>query len=311
MGDFFSALGDILTNETTYISAAAFAAFLAFAATGEWVAEKSGTLNISVEGMLLAGAFGAAMGFHWTESLVVGAVVAIAGGLAVAIAQAEMSHRLPADQFVVGLALNILVLGLTGFLDGEFEPKLTRAQPVELPLLSDIPLVGEALFGQSWLLYPLYLIVPAAWWLVYRTRWGLEVRSVGEDPQSADVSGIAVNRRRRQSIYVAGITSGLGGAFLVLGRLGSFQDSIVGGRGFIAIAAVIFGGWTLRGTIGGCILFGTVVSLRFSLPFTGYELNNELLTSAPFVITILGMAIFAHRVRQPAALAQPFSRGLK
>lgn len=311
MGDFFSAIADVLSSDATFVTAVGFAALLAFAATGEWVAEKSGTLNISVEAMLLAGGFGAAMGFHWTDSLAVGVLVAVGAGMVVAFAQAELSHRLPADQFVVGLALNILVLGLTGFLDSELDPQTSRASTVEIPLLSDIPLIGKALFGQSWLLYLLYAVVPLAWWIVYRTRWGLEVRAVGEDPQAADVSGIHVNRRRRQSIYIAGATSGLGGAYLVLAQVGGFQDSVVGGRGFIAIAAVIFGGWTLKGTIGGCVLFGTVLSFRLSLPTLGYDLNNELLTSLPFVITILGMAIFAHRVRQPAALAQPFLRGLK
>ncbi len=311
MSDFLSGLVDVLTSEPAYISAAAFAALLAFAACGEWVAERSGTLNISVEAMLLGGAFGAAVGYDLTDSYAVGAVVGIGAGLVVASGQAELSHRLPADQFVVGLALNILVLGLAGFLDGELEPSTARAGTVDIPVLADIPLVGEALFGQPWLFYLVYPLVPISWWLVYRTRWGLEVRSVGENPQSADVSGIDVNRRRRQTIYLAGATSGLGGAYLALAVVGSFEDSIVGGRGFIAIAAVIFGGWTLRGTIAGCVLFGSVLSFRLSLPVLGYDLNNELLTSLPALATIVGMAIFAHRVRPPAALAQPFVRGLK
>ena len=117
---------------------------------------------------------------------------------------------------------------------------------------------------------------------------------MGEDPQSADVSGIHVNARRRQSIYYAGLTSGLGGAFLVFVQIGRFEDSVVGGRGFIAIAAVIFGGWTLRGTIAGCVVFAGALSFRLSIQGLGYELNSELLQSLPFVVTLLGMAIFAH-----------------
>jgi simple sugar transport system permease protein len=147
--------------------------------------------------------------------------------------------------------------------------------------------------------------------MVYRTRFGLEVRASGENPQSADVSGIDVNKRRRQAIYWAGVTSGLGGAFLILVQVGQFEDSIVGGRGFIAIAAVIFGGWTIRGTIAGCILFAGALSFRLSIQGLGYQLNSELLQSLPFLVTIGGMAFFAHRVRPPAALAQPFVRGLK
>lgn len=311
MGELFSAIGDILSSESTYINAALFAAFLAFGATGEWVAERAGTLNISVEGMLLAGAFTAALGYDVTGSVAAGVVTGMAGGMLVALVQAEMSHRLVADQFVVGLTLNILVLGLTGFLDRELEPVTDFAARWRIPLLSDIPLIGDALFGQRWPFYLLYVLVPVSWWLVYRTRWGLELRSAGENPQSADVSGIDVNKRRRQTILYAGLSSGMGGAFLIFAQIGRFEDSIVGGRGFIALAAVIFGGWTLKGTIAGCILFAAALSFRLSIQGIGYELNSELLQSLPFLVTILGMAIFAHRVRPPAALARPFVRGLK
>ncbi len=310
MFDFVAALGDIASSEAAWVGAISFAALLAFAASGEWVAQKSGTLNISVEGMLLAGAFGAAIGQDVFGSVAIGMAVGAVGGLLVATAQAEMSHRLPADQFVVGLALNIGVLGLTGFLDGELEPQTQRATEVAIPVLRHIPLVGEAFFAQPWPMYLVYVVVPVTWWLIHRTRWGLEVRAIGNNPQSAHVSGIDVNLRRRQSVMIAGITSGLGGAYLTLALSGSFEESIVGGRGFIAIAAVIFGGWTLGGTIAGCLLFGTVLSFRLSLPLLGYELNNELLTSLPFVATLVGVALFARRFRPPASLAQPFISGV-
>jgi ABC-type uncharacterized transport system permease subunit len=308
---FFEAFVDIFTSESTYINGALFAALLLFAATGEWVAERAGTINISVEGMLLSGAFTAAVGYDLTQSAVLAILAGICGGLIVAFLQAEMSHRLSADQFVVGLTLNILVFGLTGFLAQEIDPKTTIVATWNIPLLSDIPLFGQALFGQPWPFYLLYVVVPLSAWMVYRTRFGLEVRASGENPQSADVSGIDVNKRRRQAIYWAGLTSGLGGAFLILVQVGQFEDSIVGGRGFIAIAAVIFGGWTIRGTIAGCVLFAGALSFRLSIQGLGYQLNSELLQSLPFLVTIVGMAFFAHRVRPPAALAQPFVRGLK
>jgi ABC-type uncharacterized transport system permease subunit len=311
MSGFFEAIFDIFTSESTYLNGALFAAFLAFAASGELVAERAGTLNISVEGMLLGGAFTSAVGYDVSESILVALFAGVLGGLLIAGVQAEMSHRLTADQFVVGLTLNILVFGLAGFLDNELEPTTKLAGRWDIPVLSDIPLVGQALFGQRWPFYFLYLLIPLTWWLLYRTRWGLELRAVGENPQSADVSGIDVNRRRRQSIYYAGFTSGLGGWFLIFGQIGLFEDSVVGGRGFIAIAAVIFGGWTLRGTIAGCVVFAGALSFRLSIQGLGYEVNSELLQSLPFLVTLLGMAIFAHRVRPPAALAQPFVRGLK
>ncbi len=178
-------------------------------------------------------------------------------------------------------------------------------------MLADIPLIGDALFDRSWILYLLYPLIPLCWWLVYRTRWGLEVRCVGENPQVGDVCGIDVNKRRRQAVYICGMCGGLGGAYLDSGQIGDFGANGVAGRGFLALIAVIFGGWTLHGTLAGCLLFGAVLSFRLSLPALGYQLNGDLLSSLPFVVTIVVMAIFATRVRPPAALAQPFIRGLK
>ena len=310
MGDFFSAISDVVTNEVTYSGAMRFAALLAFAAIGETIAERAGTLNISLEGMLLGGAFAGALGMHLSSSVAVGLVFATFVGMLIAAVQANMSHRLSANQFIVGLALNTLVLGVASFLNTSIQPVSRAAHRFAIPPLSEIPLVGDAFFNQPWPLYLVYPMIPAAWWLLYRTRWGLEVRAVGENPQSADVTGIDVNKRRRQSIYIAGLTSGLGGGYLVLGQVGRFEDAIVGGQGFIAIAAVIFGGWTMRGVIGGCLLFGTVNSFRLTLPTVGHELNSELLSAAPFVVTIVTVSFFAHRTREPRALAQPFVRGL-
>lgn len=302
---------DILTSDVTYSSAMRFAALLMFVACGEWVAERSGTLNISVEGMTLAGAFAAAVGVDVTGSIAAGLLLGCVAGFVVAWLQANLSHRLPADQFVVGLTLNIGVLGLVSYVDHQLEPVVTRASTLSIPVLASIPLVGSALFSQPWPLYLVYPLVPLVWWLVFRTRWGLEVRASGEDPTSADVAGIEVNRRRRQAICVAGMTSGLGGAYLVLGVVGSFADSIVGGRGFIALAAVIFGGWTLRGTIAGCVLFGAVVSFRLSLPAQGVEgVNTEFLAALPYLVTLTAMALLARRIRPPGALAKPFLRPL-
>lgn len=308
---FFDAFWDIFTSDSTYLNGALFAALLLFAASGEWIAERAGTINISVEAMLLAGAFTGAVGYDLTDSVALAMLTGAVGGVIVAGVQAEMSHRLAADQFVVGLTLNILVLGLAGFLDREIEPAAKSASVLEIPLLHDLPLIGQALFGQRWPFYLLYGLVPLSWWLMFRTRWGLEVRASGEDPQSADVSGIDVNGRRRQAIYYTGFTSGLGGAFLVFVQIGDFNESIVSGRGFIAIAAVIFGGWTLRGTIAGCVVFAGALSFRLSIQGLGYQLNSELLQALPFLVTIFAMAIFAQRVRPPMALARPFVRGLK
>ena len=311
MDGFFIAIGDVLTNGVTYSAAIRFAALLAFCACGELVAERAGTLNISVEGMIIGGAFAAATGYHVSGSVTIGLFFAVAVGLLVAMVHANLSHRLSANTFVVGLSLNILLLGMSAFLANQIKPSTRAAHKIEIPILADIPLVGEAFFYQPWPLYLVYPLIPFCWWLLYRTRWGLEIRAVGENPQAADVSGIDVNKRRRQGVYLSGMTSGLGGGYLILGQIGRFDDAMVGGQGFIAIAAVIFGGWTLRGAIGGCLLFGAVNSFRLSLPTLGHPANPELLSALPFIVTILAMMVFAHRTREPAAMAKPFIRGLK
>lgn len=306
------AIIDVFLSEPAYGVTARFAAILLFAACGEWIAERAGTINISVEGMLLGGGLMGAVGYQLGGSVAIGLAFGALGGLAISAVQAEMSHRLTADQFVVGLTLNILVVGLAGFFDSEFDLDVSRASTVSIPWLVDIPLFGEALFGQPWPFLLLYALVPFSWWLMFRTRWGLEVRASGEDPQAADVSGIDVNKRRRQTIYYTGFTSGLGGAFWLFAQVGQFNEDIVNGRGYIAIAAVIFGGWTLRGTIAGSVLFAGALAFRLSLQVVGYtQVNSEFLQAFPFLLTILGMAIFAKRVRAPAALARPFIRGLK
>lgn len=312
MGDFWASLADIATNESAYRNAVIAAVVLLFAASGELVAEKAGTINISLEGMMLAGAFGAAVTVDATGSVWLALLVAAGAGLVVASVQANMSHRLPADQFVVGLVLNVLVLGVVGFLAGEIEPQSTVVDRLEVPLLAEIPLLGPALFDQPWVLYLVYPLVPAIWWLLYRSRWGLEVRAIGEDPNASDVSGLHVNKLRRQTIYLAGITAGIGGGYFLFARSGRFEDSLIGGRGFIAIAAVIFGGWTLKGTVAGCVLFGLVGSFVLTIPSLGYSsIDPAFLAMAPNIVTIAAMALFAKRVRQPAALARPFIRGLK
>lgn len=304
------ALATLFTSETLYISAFQLSVLFVFAGSGEWVAERAGTLNISVEGMLLAGAFGAVVGNYLTGSIAAGLVMGCLCGWMVSLVQAELSHRLTANQFVVGLALNVLVIGLTAFLASEFKFGPARAGVVSIPILRDIPLVGVAMFARPWPAYSVYALVPLAWWLVFRTRWGLEVRAVGENPQSADVSGIHVNARRRQAVMLCGLMAGYGGAFFVVGQVGLFQYGMINGRGFIAIAAVIFGGWTLRGAVIGGVLFGLVEALTIATSVNGYKLDPFVLDSAPYVVALLVMMVFATRVRAPRALAQPFVRGL-
>lgn len=301
----------IADNITTILSSSVrLAVPLAFAACGEYVAERAGTLNISIEAMMLGGAFTGALTASLTGSPEVGLLAGAAAGLAVAYVHATMSHRLSANTFVVGLTLNTLVLGLTSYLIQGRDLRSELINSTAIPGLSKIPILGQPLFDQPWPAYFLYLLVPAIWFLVQRTRVGLEIRAVGENPQAADVTGIHVNRRRRQTILLSGLLSGIGGAYLTVCEVGTFNAGMTAGRGFIVIAAVIFGGWTLRGALLGCLLFGAADAMRLALPALGYQLNPELLIAAPYLLALLAMMFFAKRNRQPAALAQPFERGI-
>jgi ABC-type uncharacterized transport system permease subunit len=221
----------------------------------------------------------------------------------------NLSHRFTANPFVVGITLNVLALGLTSYLLATVSISPRQVGILTIPVLSHIPIVGRPLFSERWPAFGLYALVPFVWWVVQRRRWGLELRAVGENPQAADVTGIDVNRRRRQALLWCGALSGLGGAFLAVGEVGTFNANMTAGRGYIVIAAVIFGGWRLRGTIAGCFLFGGADALRLALPALGYSLNSQALIAAPYVLPLVVMCFFAQRSRQPAALAQPFERG--
>jgi simple sugar transport system permease protein len=295
---------------TTILDSAVFLTVpLLFAALGEYIAERAGTLNISVEAMMLSGAYAAALGSSVWGRADLGLLWGMAAGLSVALIHANFSHRLQANTFVVGLTLNVLALGLTNYLLHQVDMTPMLMDTVDVPGLSRIPIIGEPFFSQPWPAYLLYGLVPLVWWAMQRSRWGLEMRSVGENPKAADVTGIHVNKRRRQGLLVCGLLAGLGGAFLSVAEVGTFNSNMTAGRGFIVIAAVIFGGWTLRGTVAGCFLFGGVDAFRLALPALGYTLNPQLLIASPYLCALLAMCFFAKRTRQPAALAQPFERG--
>lgn len=295
--------------ETILTSAVHLSVPLSFAACGEYVAERAGTLNISVEAMMLSGAYAGAIGSSVMHNAGAGLLWGAAIGVVIGVIHGNLSHRLHTNTFVVGITLNVLALGLTSYLLNAVDMQPRQVGILTVPLLSHIPIIGEPLFSQRWPFFLLYALVPAVWWTVQRRRWGLELRSVGENPTAADVSGIDVNHRRRQSLVWCGALSGFGGACLSIGEVGTFNTNMTAGRGFIVIAAVIFGGWTLRGTIAGCFLFGGADALRLALPALGYMVNPQLLIAAPYLLALFVMCFFAARVRQPAALAQPFERG--
>ncbi|MEO6885392.1 MAG: ABC transporter permease [Jatrophihabitantaceae bacterium] len=282
---------------------------LAFAACGEYLAERAGTLNISVEAMMLGGAFASVATASATGSATIGLFAGAIVGLVVAVVHANLSHRAEINTFVVGLVLNSVVLGLTSFLIATSRFASHQVSQVSIPGLRDIPMVGDALFVERWPVYLLIIVIPLTWWLVERSRWGLELRAVGENPQAADGTGIPVNRRRRQALMWCGLLSGFGGAYLATAEVGSFNANMTAGRGYIVIAAVIFGAWRLGRSMVGCMLFGLADAMRLALPALGITLNVQFLIAVPYLLALLAMLIFATQHREPKALGQPFERG--
>jgi general nucleoside transport system permease protein len=282
---------------------------LAFAACGEYVAQRAGTLNISVEAMMLGAAFGSIAVASATGSATIGLAAGALIGVLIAVVHANLSHRAQINTFVVGLVLNALVLGLTSYLITISTFTGHQVGRVDIPVLRDIPIIGPMLFVQRWPAYLLLLAIPLTWWLVERSRWGLELRAVGENPQAADVSGIKVNHRRRQALLFCGLLAGLGGAYLAVGEVGSFNQNMTAGRGYLVIAAVIFGAWRLGRTMIGCAVFGLADAMRLALPALGITINSQLLIAAPYLLALLAMLVFATKHREPRALAQPFQRG--
>ncbi|MGH8862066.1 MAG: ABC transporter permease [Jatrophihabitantaceae bacterium] len=282
---------------------------LAMAACGEYLAERAGTLNISIEAMMLSAAFTSVATASATGSASLGLLAGALVGGVIGLVHANLSHRLQINTFVVGLVLNALVLGLTSFLIANRTFESHQVAQVSIPGLRDIPVIGQPLFEERWSTYLLVLLVPLAWWLVARSRWGLELRAVGENPQAADISGIKVEHRRRQALLWCGLLAGLGGADLAVAEVGSFNQNMTAGRGYIVIAAVIFGGWRLARTMVGCLLFGLSDAMRLALPALGVTLNSQFLIAAPYLLALLAMLVFATQHREPRALAQPFERG--
>jgi simple sugar transport system permease protein len=275
--------------------------------------ERAGVINIAIEGQLLGGAFLSAVVASLTGDLVVGLIAAPIAGALVAWVLAAFAVRYVVDQIVVGVVLNVLVVGVTSFLYGSLlseDQDRWNSPPVfgavEIPLLSDIPVVGPVLFDQSIVVYLMYLTVAAVHVGLFRTRWGLRVRAVGEHPTAADTVGIRVNVVRFRNVLLGGAVAGLGGAFLTLGSVGAFSKEMSGGRGFIALAAMIFGRWSPLGSLAAALLFGFAYSVQSVLGVIGTPVPSEFLLMAPYLATIFAVAGLVGRVRAPAADGVPY-----
>ena len=295
---------------------------LLYAILGEILTERSGILNLGVEGIMIMGAVtGFAAAYH-SQSVVIGAMVAMLVGGSLALLHAFLTISLKSDQTVTGLALTIFGVGLASFLGqklgpagrplvGLIGPRFTR---IPLPGLSTLPGLGRSFFQADMLTYLLYLLVPAIWFWIYRTRPGLHLRAVGENPRAADAMGVNVVGLRYAYTVVGGMLMALGGAHLSLAYTPGWSENLTSGRGWIAVAMVIFATWDPFRAVLGALLFGGVTAVQFRLQAAGTTIPAAFLSMMPYFFTILVLVIitwweaFSRRVGAPAALGQPYVR---
>jgi general nucleoside transport system permease protein len=312
---FFQVLFRVLFSSDFWQASLQFGALLLLPALGGVISERSGVVNIAMEGMMLTGAYVGVMTDLATKNVFVGVVAAmIAGGL-MALIHAIVSINFKANQIVSGIAVNIAALGLTNYLlfvqtGGQGIPHLKDA--LRLPTLSwgplaNIPFLGPVLFQQNVIFYVAVLILLGIQFLLFRTNIGLRIRAVGEHPQAADTAGINVRLLRYCCVVSSGLLSGLAGAYLAIGIAGIFNSNMTAGRGFIALAAMIFGKYTPLGTAGACLIFGIGVALSTRLQDTGVSPN--LLSTLPYLLTLIALVGLVGRTTPPAADGIPYEPG--
>lgn len=286
---------------------------LIFASIGELISERAGVLNIGLEGVMLIGAFVGFAAVFSTGNLPLGLLAAIASGALVGLVFAFFTITIKADQIVVGAAINLLGLGLTAFLFRTYFVSTGRgvdiAPPLNIPGLSDLPFFGEALFRQNAIVYSTVLVLLGAIFLLYRTSFGLTLRAVGEHPKAVDVAGRSVALYRYGAVMIGTSLAALGGAYLTLGHSNQFVEGITSGRGFIALAVVVFARWSPVGAFLTSILFGLFYSLQLQLQaqptlFVPYQLLQAL----PYVMTIVALMIVRNKVDTPSALGVPYRK---
>ncbi|MUG94265.1 ABC transporter permease [Scytonema sp. UIC 10036] len=286
---------------------------LAFAALGGLFSERAGVLNIALEGMLLIGAFTSAAATFYTGNVWIGVIAAICIGGLTGLLHAFLSVTLYVNQLVSGLAINLVAAGLTSFLSrlvfgGGNAQGIAGINPIRVPLLADIPVIGALLFRQDVLVYLLFLLVFLSTYILFHTSSGLTLRAVGEYPSAADTSGVSVQRVRYLAVITSGCLVGLGGAYLSLVQVKYFAEGMSAGKGFIAIAALIFGRWNPIGTALACLLFGATEALQLRIQALGANLPYQFLIMLPYAIALFALMGKKNRSTPPAALGVPYWR---
>lgn len=309
----WAAAGGLVPVTSLLFGAVSLSVPLVFGALGGVIGERAGVVNVAIEGQLLLGAFSAALLSSISGNPFVGLIGAMLGGVLVASVLATFAIKYLVEQVIVGVVLNVLVTGLTGFLYGALlapnEAELNtpvRFSRIEIPVLSDIPIIGPVLFNQTFIVYLMFLTIALVAWGLYRTKWGLRLRAVGEHPQAADTVGIKVNPTRFWNVLFAGAIAGIGGAYFTLVSVPQFGKEMTAGLGFIALAAVIFGRWDpIRATLAA-LLFGFATNLQNLLSVLKTPIPGEFMLMLPYVVTLLAVAGFAGQIRAPAASGKPY-----
>ena len=287
---------------------------IVFGALSGVLCERAGVVNIAIEGMMLAGAMTGALVGSVTGSLWVGLTASVLTGGLLGLVHAVLSIRYKTDQIVSGTVINIFATGVTSFVSAKFlqtyqdlnNPGIFAPWPI--PVLSKIPILGPLLFSHNLFVYALYLFLVVITVALFYTRWGLRVRSVGEHPKAADTLGINVFRTRYMAVLLGGMMAGFGGGYFTLGSVGRFDEVMTAGRGFIGLAAMIFGNWTPFGSFGAGLIFGFADSLAAKLAILGVAIPSDFLLMAPYVATMIALAGVVGRGQMPAADGQPYQK---
>jgi ABC-type uncharacterized transport system permease subunit len=285
---------------------------IVFGALSGILCERSGVINIAIEGMLLSGAFISAVVGSVTGSPWIAILAAIGAGALMASLLAVLAIRYRVDQIVAGFVINILAVGLTSFLSVRIlqaNPSLNTPPilpPLPIPFLSELPVLGPILFRHNLFVYLLFVLIIVIYFGLFYTRWGLRVRAVGEHPKAADTVGINVNLTRYRNVIMGGMVAGLGGAFFTIGSTGSFEREMTAGRGFIGLAAMIFGGWNPIGAALAGLVFGFADAIQSRTAILNIPIPSEFLLMVPYVVTIIVVAGVVGRVRAPAADGKPY-----
>ncbi len=282
-----------------------------YAALGETFGQRSGVLNLGVEGQMLLGAFSAFYVARTTGNLWLGILAAIVVGALMGLAMAYVSINLQAEQGISGIGFYLFGLGMSDLLFSKLMGSVETVSgfsALNIPVLSNIPYLGEIFFRQNILVYIAFGLVPIAWFVLNKTTLGLKIRAVGENPEAADSLGVSVIRVRYFTLTLGGIMSGIAGASLSIALLNVFQQNLTSGLGFIAVALVYFGGWRPWGVLLGALLFSMVNSLQLWVQVLHIPIPSDIAVMMPYLLTILALVVTTQRVRGPSALTKPFER---